>query len=341
MLPRYEGHEGLNRVVRVLRRARGIPTPDLFQVLDEPLPALPQGGVIVKVLYASVDPSMRGWLNAESNYSNVPDGAIMRAHGVGEILASDAPAWPVGTVVYGFLGWAQVAAVPASDLLWPIDTRMAPTTAWLASLGLNGLAAWMGFSSLGRPRAGETVLVSTAAGAVGGVVGQLAAAAGVRAVGITGGADKVQLATEALGYAAAIDYKATPDLSHAIGQACPAGIDIFFDNTGGAIADAVFPHLKVGARVAQCGTASVASWQPVPLGPRRERDVLTKRLSWHGFIVFDYPEKVEQGLAELKALHAQGKLSDRVEVLEGLDEAPGSIARLYRGENRGRLLIRP
>jgi NADPH-dependent curcumin reductase CurA len=221
--------------------------------------------VLLRVLNAGVDPAMRGWLSAEKNYATVPDGAVMRALGVGEVIESDSPAWPVGACAYGWLGWQRYVAVQPDALLWQADITAAPAEAWLSIFGLNGLTAWLGLIHLGKPAPGQTVLVTTAAGGVGGVVGQLAAAHGVHAVGIAGGPDKVARATEALGYAAAIDYRAPGiDLSAAISAACPDGIDVFFDNTAGALADTVFRHLNTGARVIQCGTASVASWLPPP-----------------------------------------------------------------------------
>jgi NADPH-dependent curcumin reductase CurA len=331
-----------NRQVRVLRRALGVPTPEIFEVIDAPVPDPPPGGVLVRVINAAVDPAMRGWLSAEPNYLTVPDGAVMRAHGVGEVIASDCADWPVGAAAYGWFGWQRFAAVPASDMLWPVDLAVAPPEAWLSIFGLNGLTAWLGLIHLARPKAGETVLVTTAAGGVGGVVGQLAAAEGLYAVGLAGGPDKVARATSELGYARAIDYRAAGEaLGASVAEACPAGIDIFFDNTAGALADAVFPSLNVGARVIQCGTAAVASWLPPPQGPRRERDILVKRLSWRGFVAFDHQALFPEAQARLRALHAAGRLQAHDEVLDGLDQAPGAIQRLYRGENHGRLTLRP
>ncbi len=331
-----------NRQVRVLRRAAGIPTPDIFELADAPMPLCPPGGVVLRVLAASVDPAMRGWLSAEANYLTVPDGAVMRAHGVGEVIESDCAAWPVGTNAYGWLGWQRYAAAAPADLLWPVDTTVAPPETWLNVFGLNGLTAWIGLLHLARPRTGETVLVTTAAGGVGAAVGQLAAAAGLRAVGLAGGPDKVARATGSFGYAAAIDYRAAgADVADAIAAACPGGIDIFFDNTAGALADAVFAKLRVGARVIQCGTASVASWLPPPQGPRRERDMLVKRLSWQGFVAFDQQALFPQALEHLRGLYAAGQLHSHDQVLDGLEHAPGAIGMLYRGENSGRLSIRP
>jgi NADPH-dependent curcumin reductase CurA len=332
----------VNRQVRVLGRAGGVPGPEIFRVAEAPVPDCPPGGVLLRVLYAAVDPAMRGWLSREANYLTVADGAVMRAHGIGEVLASDCPDWTAGQLAFGWLGWQVYAAVAPSDLLWKVDPAVAPPAAWLNIFGLNGLTAWVGLHHLGRARAGETVLVTTAAGGVGGVVGQLAASAGLRAVGVTGSAEKAARATGKLGYAAAIDYRAAGDgLAAAVRSACPAGIDLFFDNTAGAIADAVFPQLNTGARIIQCGTVSVASWLPPPQGPRRERDMLVKRLCWQGFVVFDHQPVFPQAMAALRALYAAGKLVSHDDVLDGLDQAPCAIQRLYRGENVGRLSIRP
>jgi NADPH-dependent curcumin reductase CurA len=329
-----------NRQVIVVKRAAGVPTPDVFRVQEGPVPGCPQGGVLVRVLFAAVDPAMRGWLSQERNYLTVPDGAVMRAEGIGEIIESKAPEWRVGDIAYGVFGWQQFAAVDVKRLYRRVDLGIAPAHVWLGSLGINGLTAWVGLRHYSRLRAGETVLISTAAGAVGSVVACLARASGARVVGLTGGPDKVERCIESLGCAAAIDYKATPDLAQAIAQACPAGVDVFFDNTGGAIADAAFAALNRGARIVQCGTAAVASWIPPPQGPRRERDVLVKRLSWLGFVILDHSDLFPQALDELKALYAAGQLDALTDILEGIDAAPGAIAHLYGGRNQGRLCIR-
>ncbi len=295
----------------------------------------------MRVQYAAVDPGMRGWLSAERNYLSVHDGDVMRAEGIGEIIESRHPDWHPGDLAYGMFGWQQYAAALAKDLYWRIDTNIAPPPVWLGALGFNGLTAWIGFAHLSRPRSGETVLVSTAAGAVGGVVASLAKNRGLIAVGITGGETKVRRCVETLGYAAAFDYKTVPDLGGAVTAACPRGIDIYYDNTGGAIADAVFPALNRGARIIQCGTASIANWSPVPAGPRRERDMIVKRLSWQGFVVVDHADLFAQALAELKQLYAAGLLDAQTDILEGLDAAPGALEYLYNGLNQGRLCIHP
>ena len=331
-----------NQAVRVLRRATGIPGPEIFEIVPAPMPECPADGMVMRVLHAGVDPAMRGWLSAEKNYMTVPDGAVMRALCVGEVVQSRCADWPVGRLAYGWMGWCRYAAVLPSDLLWAVDAALAPPAAWLNIFGLNGLTAWLGLLHFGCPRPGDTVLVTTAAGAVGAVVGQLAAARGLRAVGLTSTAEKVGRATTCLGYNAAIDYRAAGDgLADAVAASCPDGIDIFFDNTAGWLADAVFGRLNTGARVVQCGTASIATWLPPPTGPRRERDMLVKRLSWQGFVAFDHTALFPAALAELRALYEAGQLVSHDDVLHGLEHAPGAIQRLYNGNNHGRLSIVP
>ena len=220
--------------------------------------------------------------------------------------------------------------LPASGL--PISTS-------LGVLGLNGLTAYFGLLDIGRPKAGQTVVVSTAAGAVGSCVGQIARIKGCRTVGITRGTTKAQLCTEAFGYDVAIDYKAD-DLERALSAACPQGVDIYFDNTAGAISDAVLGHLAIGARVIVCGTASVASWSPVPQGPRVERHLLVKRASMQGLLVMDHEARYPEAIEELSQWVSAGRLRYREDILDSIEQAPGAIAGLYRGENLGKRLIR-
>lgn len=329
-----------NRQVRVKSRASGIPTAQNFAVVEAATPACGDGEVLIEILFVAVDPAMRGWISAEANYFVVADGDVMPSHGVARIIDSRCDGWSPGELAFGWFAWQRYMAVGASALHWKVDPAIAPPSAWLSVLGLNGLTAWLGFHHLAHARAGETILVSTAAGGVGSVVGQLAAAHGVRAVGLTSSTDKIAIATTLFGYDAAIDYRAASDLEADIAKACPSGADIFFDNTGGAIADAAFPALNVGGRIIQCGTASVTSWLPPPSGPRRDRDMLVKRLSWHGLLFSDHVVLFPRALAELQALYCAGQLVTRHEILDGLDAAPDAIGRLYRGENQGRLMIR-
>lgn len=330
----------MNQQVVVVSHADGVAGPENFEVVDAAMPTLPAGGALVRVLYTSADPGMRGWVSREKNYMTIPVGGVMRASGIGEIIESDHPDWKPGDHAFGWFGWQRFAGAKPEDLLWKVDLNEAPAQAWLGVLGLNGLAAWVGLKHHAQPQAGETLIVTTGAGGVGGVVGQLAKAAGLHAICLTGSDAKVALAREELGYAHAINYRTATDLRAAIAAVAPDGINIFYDNTSGALADAIFPNLALRARIIQCGTAAVASWNPPPLGPRRERDVLTKRLSWKGFVVFDHGDLFVQARAELVQAYKAGTLSARSHDLDGLEQAPGAIAMLYRGENDGKLSIR-
>lgn len=325
--------------VIVKAHARGIPGPDNFEIVEQDVPPLRPGGVVLRMLHASVDPGMRGWVSIEPNYMTIPVGQIMRAPGVGEVVDSDHADYCKGDLVYGMFGWSEWFAADAKDIYWKIDPTLAPPPIWLGSLGINGITAWIGYRHFGRPRADETLLVTTAAGSVGSVVGQLAREDGVRAVGVAGGGEKAEVAVASFGYEQVIDYRSTANLATALGTACPDGIDIFYDNVAGAQADAAFPLMNPAGRIIQCGSASVASWVPWPTGPRRERDMIVKRLSWHGFVVMDLKYLFEPALADLSALYSVGKLSARQDSLDGLACAPTAIQHLYSGANTGKLII--
>jgi NADPH-dependent curcumin reductase CurA len=330
-----------NRRVMVVKRCDAIPAADSFENVDDDLPLCEELGLVVEVLLVSVDPAMRGWLSSEVNYQTVPTGSVMNSYGIGRVIESDHPEWNIGDYLYGNVGWQKFSAMDVKDVWFRVDPDSIPLEKWMNALGLTGLTAWLGLNLLGSPRAGETIVVGTAAGAVGSVVGQLARARGMRPVGITGTPKKCELASREFGYEKMINYRASGDLSLAIADACPDGIDLFFDTVGGAIADIVFEQLKVAGRVIQCGTASVSTWVPPPIGPRRERLMLVKRLRWSGFVVTDHADRFVEAQAELAALIRDGSLITREHVLEGLEQAPSSIQMLYEGLNQGRLLIRP
>lgn len=283
---------------------------------------------------------MRGWVGAAANYSEpVAIGAVMRSFAVGRIVRSDNPAWPVGTPVTGMFGWQDYAAVDPATIERRIEETDLPLSTALGVLGINGVTAHYGLLQVGLPKAGDTVVVSTAAGAVGSCVGQIAKLQGCRTVGITGGETKRRLCLDKFGYDAALDYKAQ-DFEQRLREACAGGVDVYYDNTAGAISDAVMTHLNVGARVVICGTASVASWAPPPLGPRVERHLLVKRARMQGFVIFDHPEYAPSARADLARWLRLGQLRYVEEVLEGIECAPDAIAGLYRGENLGKRLIR-
>ncbi|HXP29518.1 MAG TPA: NADP-dependent oxidoreductase [Stellaceae bacterium] len=330
-----------NRQVRLKSRPSGIPQAENFEIAAAPMPDLKEGQVLVRNDYLSVEPAMRGWVSAVANYSTpVGIGEVMRAFAAGEVIASRHPGYAVGDKVMGLLGWQEYAVTDGAAITRKVKETDLPLSLSLGVLGLNGITAYFGLLEVGQPRPGETVLVSTAAGAVGSAVGQIAKIAGCRTIGIAGGPVKTRLCRELFGYDDAIDYKAGGSLDDALAASCPGGIDVYFDNTAGAISDAVLRRLATGARVVICGTASVASWDPPPAGPRVERHFLVKRARMQGFLVFDFQHRYEEAVARLAHWVREGRLSYREDILEGIDQCPGAIAGLYRGENLGKRLIR-
>jgi len=333
--------EYTNHGVILRRRTNGLPTAEMFEFSETAVPEPADGDVLVHNLYVSADPGMKGWVSTAKNYASVEVGETMRSSGVGEVVVSRNPSIQEGEYVFGMTGWQEYGiASPGHPGFRTVDPTSAPLSAALGALGHTGLTAYFGLLEVGQPREGETVLVSTAAGAVGSAAGQIAKVKGCRTVGIAGGSEKVRLCREAFGYDAAIDYKSVGDLSMALEEACPDGIDVYFDNVGGATLDAVMPLLNQGGRVAICGTASTASWDPPPSGVRLERYLLVKRLRLQGFILFDFEERFPEALADLFRWHGEGRLAYREDITDGLEHAPRVLAGLYEGTNTGRAVIR-
>jgi NADPH-dependent curcumin reductase CurA len=330
----------VNRQVRLKSRPNGIPQAEHFELAEAPVPALEHGQFLVRNEFLSVEPAMRGWVSAVANYATpVGIGEVMRAFAAGRVVASRHAGYAEGDAVMGMLGWQDYAVTDGSAITRKVVESDLPLSLSLGVLGLNGITAYFGLLDVGEPRPGDTVVVSTAAGSVGSAVGQIAKLMGCRTVGVTGGAVKRKLCLDDFGYDAAIDYKAG-DVGKALAEACPRGVDVYFDNTSGAISDAVLPLLALHARVVICGTASVTSWDPPPLGPRVERHLLVKRARMSGLIVFDFQHRYEEAVARLAAWVRAGSLRYREEIVDGIERCPGSIAELYRGENLGKRLIR-
>ena len=330
----------INRQVRLKARPDGIPQARHFEIVEVPLPDIADGQFLVRNEYLSVEPAMRGWVAATANYSTpVGIGEVMRAFSAGTVIASRHVQYAEGDKVMGMLGWQDYAVSDGSAITRKVKETDLPLSLSLGILGLNGVTAYFGLFDLGCPKPGDTVAVSTAAGAVGSAVGQLAKLSGCRTVGITGGPVKTKLCRDEFGYDAAIDYKGAR-VAEALAEACPKGVDVYFDNTAGAISDAVLARLAVGARVVVCGTASVASWHPPPMGPRVERNILVKRARMSGLLVFDYQHRYEEAIARLAAWVREGRLCYREDIVEGIEHCPGAIAELYRGENLGKRLVR-
>jgi NADPH-dependent curcumin reductase CurA len=332
--------ERVSRQVRLKSRPSGIPQAEHFEILEVPVPVPLDGQVLVRNIYLSVDPAMRGWVSAVANYSEpVVVGAVMRSLAVGRVEESRDSDFHPGEYVTGMFGWQDYAVVDAEAIERKVGGSGVPLSTSLGVLGLNGLTAYFALLDVGQPKAGETVVVSTAAGAVGSCAGQIAKIKGCRTVGIAGGPDKVRICRDEFRYDSAVDYKAD-DFESALDAACPGGVDIYFDNTAGPVSDSVMRRLTVGARVVICGTASIASWDPPPQGPRLERHLLVSRARMQGFLIFDHVQRYPEALQELENWVRNGQMRYREDILDGIEQAPGSIAGLYRGENLGKRLIR-
>ena len=329
-----------NRQVVLRSRPEGIPQAEHFAVVDGEVSSPGLGPVLIRNEFLSVDPAMRGWVSTVPNYAPpVGLGEVMRSFAVGTVIESGSNRVPVGQKVMGMFGWQELALVDASVVQRQLpDDALSPSLA-LGVLGLTGATAWFALTEIGQPKPGDTVVVSTAAGAVGSVAGQLARLAGCRTVGITGGATKVALCLDEFGYDAAVDYR-SPTFANDLAAAVSGGVDVYFDNTAGPISDAVHGHLNRLARIIVCGTASIDTWDPWPKGARVERHLLTKSARMQGFMFFDYQHRLGEAIDRLAPLVRSGELRTREEFLDGLESAPASIAGLYRGENLGKRIIR-
>jgi hypothetical protein len=330
----------VNHQVRLAARPDGLPRPSDWSYTEEPVPELDEGQVLVKALYVSLDPAMRGWMNdARSYIPPVGIGEVMRALVAGRVIASKHPRRSVGDYVTGMLG-AQEYAVVSGDGLGKIDTSLAPLPTYLGTLGMPGMTAYFGLLEIGRPAEGETVVVSGAAGAVGGVVGQIAKLKGARVVGIAGGAEKCEYIVEELGFDAAIDYKAQ-DVREGLHEHCRKGIDVYFDNVGGEILDAALARLARHARVVICGAISQYNAGEQMVGPANYLSLLVNHATMTGFVVSDYGDRYLEGAREMAGWLAEGKLVPREDIATGgLERFPETLLRLFEGKNIGKLVLR-
>lgn len=302
------------------------------------MPIADQGQLLIRNIYLSVDPAQRGWAADVANYSEPAAlGSPMRALAVGVVLTARAEGFSEGDFVYGFFGWQDYAAVDPSAVLHRCRQDL-PLDAFASLCGINGVTAWLALTQLGRPKAGDTLLVSTAAGSVGSFVGQIGASLGCHTIGLTGTDAKVAQCRESFGYDTAINYR-TADLDAEIARAAPDGVSVYYDNTGGAILDTALRRMAIGGRIVQCGTAAVQSWAPQPTGPRNEREIMTRRLVWSGFVIFDHGDEYADACDALAALLADGKLTYATDIKVGIEAAPAAISDLYAGKNTGKSLI--
>jgi NADPH-dependent curcumin reductase CurA len=334
----------LNKQILLASRPAGEPGADNFRLVEVPLPALVDGQVLVRNHYLSLDPYMRGRMNDAKSYTlPQPLDAVMGGGTVGEVVESRHPAYAAGDKVVGMGGWQQYSVVDGSAMgtMRKVSDAHVPLSAYLGAVGMPGVTAWYGLTQIIAPKAGQTVVVSAASGAVGSVVGQLAKAHGVRAVGIAGGGEKCAYVTGELGFDACVDYKAHADLkslSVALKAACPDGIDGCFENVGGVGLDAVMINANAFARVAMCGMIAGYNGQPIPLAfPQL---ILTNRMTVQGFIVSEHMEHWPAALAELGGRVAAGTLKFRESVAQGIESAPEAFLGLLKGRNFGKQLVK-
>ena len=329
----------LNHQFRLAARPVGLPKRSDWQYVEEPARDPGPDEVLVKVQYLSLDPAMRGWMNEGKSYiPPVQIGEVMRAGGVGEVLASNHPNFKSGDVVYGTLGIQEYATVPGKTLT-KIDTSVASAPVFLGALGLPGMTAYFGLLDIGKPQPGQTVVVSGAAGAVGSVVGQIAKLKGARAIGIAGGKEKCDFLVRELGFDAAIDYK-SEDVKKGLKQHCPQGVDVYFDNVGGDILDIALTQLARNARIVICGAISQYNSTTGVRGPANYLSLLVNRASMTGMVVFDYAARYPEAMREMAQWIAAGKLKTREDIVEGLDTFPETLLRLFKGENTGKLVLK-
>jgi len=329
----------LNHQFRLAARPVGLPKRSDWQYVEEPARDPGPDEVLVKVQYLSLDPAMRGWMNEGKSYiPPVQIGEVMRAGGVGEVLASNHPNFKSGDVVYGTLGIQEYATVPGKTLT-KIDTSVASAPVFLGALGLPGMTAYFGLLDIGKPQPGQTVVVSGAAGAVGSVVGQIAKIKGARAIGIAGGKEKCDFLVRELGFDAAIDYK-SEDVKKGLKQHCPQGVDVYFDNVGGDILDIALTQLARNARIVICGAISQYNSTTGVRGPANYLSLLVNRASMTGMVVFDYAARYPEAMREMAQWIAAGKLKTREDIVEGLDTFPETLLRLFKGENTGKLVLK-
>jgi NADPH-dependent curcumin reductase CurA len=330
-----------NHKFLVAARPVGMPKRSDWTYAEEPVAEPKEGELLVQLLYISLDPAMRGWISGARSYvPPVGIGELMRALGVGIVTASRNPRFAVGDHVSGVFGIQEYALSDGKGVR-KVDARIVPLPKYLSMFGMTGMTAYFGLLDTGQPKPGETVVVSAAAGAVGSIVGQIAKIKGCRAVGIAGGAEKCRYIVDELGFDAAIDYKSTSeDLKQSLREHCPKGIDVYFDNVGGAILDAALANLARGARIVICGAISQYCNTGPIAGPSNYMSLLVNRATMKGMLVFDYADRYEQAGAEMASWAAAGKLKSREDIVEGLATFPETLLKLFKSENSGKLMLK-
>jgi hypothetical protein len=330
-----------NRRWLLAERPTGMCEDRHFRWVEEPVPALEADGeILVRNVYLSLDPTQRGWISRDTYLPAVALGEVVRSGGVGRVVESRNPAYAVGDLVQGLVGWQDYARIAATSAAAPTKLPPGvPIPLAMSALGLTGLTAYFGLLDVGKPAAGETVVVSGAAGATGSIAGQIAKIKGCRAIGIAGGKSKCDWLVKEARFDAAIDYK-SEDVGARLKELCPKGIDVYFDNVGGDLLDLALARLAMKGRIVLCGAiAAYNDAQPRP-GPKNYTNLIIKRGRMEGFLVFDYMSRAPQAAMELFGWIQGGQMINQVDVMQGLENAPAALRRLFLGENQGKQLLK-
>jgi NADPH-dependent curcumin reductase CurA len=331
-----------NQQFRLAARPVGMPKPTDWKFTSEPVRDLADGEILVKTLYLSLDPAMRGWMNEGKSYIRpVAIDEVMRAGGIGKVIASKSPKFAVGETVYGSIGVQEYWVGAADDktaAFNKVDGNAAPLPKYLNALGMPGMTAYFGLLEVGQPKAGETVVVSGAAGAVGQTVGQVAKHKGCHVVGIAGGKEKCDFVVNELGFDACIDYK-NGSLKDGLKEHCPNGVDVYFDNVGGDILDTVLTRINMKARIIICGAISQYNNTTPVKGPANYLSLLVNRARMEGIVVFDYADRYHLGITEMAKWMKEGTFKTREDIVEGIEKFPDALLMLFEGKNFGKLVL--
>ena len=330
----------MNRQITLAQRPYGFPKPSDFELVETPIPNAGDGELLIRNEYVSVDPYMRGRMNEGASYAKgVEIGEVMGGGTVGQVIESNHPDYQTGDIVQAGLGW-QTHGVTDGEDARKVDPSLAPISTSLGVLGMPGLTAYFGLLDVAKPIAGETVVVSAASGAVGSVVGQIAKIKGCRAIGSAGSDEKVRYLVDDVGFDGAFNYKTSTDYARSFSDLCPKGIDVYFENVGGPITDAVFPLLNLRARVAVCGQIAHYNATEPPVGPRLLWHCITKRLRIQGLLVFDWADQYDPALKELAQWMTSGQIKYREDIVEGIENTPEAFMGLLRGDHIGKRLVK-